>query len=598
MKNILHFMREIHSYAGSKLYVNFIGMIIMSLFESVGIFMLIPLIGLTGMIEFQLEENSPLSMFYGWFQQFPDSYSLIFILMIYVLLMSGQALFQRFQLILNGKIQQGFIRHLRDETYKSLVEADWAFYLRKRKSDIINLMTTELGRVSGGTNLLLQFIASALFTCIQIGVAFWLSAQMTISVLVFGAAMLWFSKTFIKKSTNLGNETVELSRSFLAGLSDHFNGIKDIKSNMLEESHIAWVQSKSKQMEDNILSLVKVRTTSQFLHRVVSSLLIAAFVFFAIRLFHAQTAQLMLILVIFSRLWPRMSAIQSNLENLGTLLPSFNAVVRMKEESLASKEQRYSGSRTPPAMEMKDAIELKDVCFQYEANTSYALQNIHVMIPVNQMTAVVGPSGAGKSTLIDVIIGLNRPCSGEIWIDGNRATDDSLLSLRQSMGYVSQDPFLFNGSIKENLLLVNPKATEEQLWEALEFSASAEFVRNLPEGINTVIGDRGVKLSGGERQRIVLARAILKKPSILILDEATSALDSENETKIQTALENLKGRMTIIVIAHRMSTIRNADQVIVMDKGRVAQIGAFPQLAADSKGLFHKLLGNQVKVAL
>ena len=161
-----------------------------------------------------------------------------------------------------------------------------------------------------------------------------------------------------------------------------------------------------------------------------------------------------------------------------------------------------------------------------------------------------------------------------------------------------QEPFLFNATFRENLLMIEPDATEEQIWEALEFSSAAEFVKKLPQGLDTLIGDRGIRLSGGERQRIVLARAILRKPSILVLDEATSALDTENERKIQQAIEQLKGKMTVIVIAHRLSTIRNADQVIVLDKGKIIQRGEFNQLAKEETGMFSHLLQNQSQVSL
>lgn len=176
------------------------------------------------------------------------------------------------------------------------------------------------------------------------------------------------------------------------------------------------------------------------------------------------------------------------------------------------------------------------------------------------MTAIVGKSGAGKSTLIDLLMGLLQPEKGQVLLDGIPLNGDNVNAWRRALSYVPQEPFLFNVSIRENLLLVEPRANEKQLWEALEFAAAAEFVKKLPQGLDTHIGDRGVRLSGGERQRLVLARAILRKPEILILDEATSALDTENEAKIQEALEQLKGTTTIIVIAHRLSTIRNADQ--------------------------------------
>ena len=190
-------------------------------------------------------------------------------------------------------------------------------------------------------------------------------------------------------------------------------------------------------------------------------------------------------------------------------------------------------------------------------------------------------------------MGLNVPDTGEVLVDGVPLTQKNLLSLRESLSYVPQDPFLFNTSIRENLMLIKENATEEEIWEALTFASANGFVEKLPNGIDTIIGDRGIKLSGGERQRLVLARAILKKPSILILDEATSALDSESESKIQEAIESLKGYMTIIVIAHRLSTIQNADQIIVLEGGEVIQQGAFVQLAQTSNEMFSLLLQKQ-----
>jgi ATP-binding cassette subfamily C protein len=234
------------------------------------------------------------------------------------------------------------------------------------------------------------------------------------------------------------------------------------------------------------------------------------------------------------------------------------------------------------------------VSYRYDPNKQeFALVDVNIRVPANSMTAIVGRSGAGKSTLIDLLIGLVRPESGEVLYDGVPLTARNTLAHRRMVSYVPQDPFLFHSSIRDNLKLVDPNAIDERLWEALRFAAAEDFVRQLPDGLDTIIGDRGIRLSGGERQRLVLARAILRKPSILVLDEATSALDNENEAKIQAALERLKGSMTIIVIAHRLSTIRNADQVIVIEQGRVVQQGAYHQLSSETRGTFSRLLSYQ-----
>jgi ABC-type multidrug transport system fused ATPase/permease subunit len=599
MKHILYFTKRIHSFSGRILYINLIGMVLISLFEGVGILMLIPLINLAGILDFDSNPISALSRMLELFHEFPEALRLPLILGFYILLILGQSYAQRKQTILNVKIQQGFIRHLREETYKSLLQANWAFFLNKRKSDIINLMTIEITRVSAGTNLFLQLLTSLVFTMIQLGIAFWLSSELTIAVLIFGVAIIFFSRKFIKKSNTLGKETYELSQMFLAGITDQFNGIKDIKSNMLEESHISWFRTTSQRMEQNIIKLFRISTISQFTYKGVSAFLIAIFMFFSIKMFEAQPAQLILIIMIFSRLWPRFSGIQANLEQLGSIVPAFEALIDLQRKCNDAKELNEGELHNVKPIFIKTGLECRNIYFRYNLKeTTYALENINLQIPANQMTAIVGRSGAGKSTLIDLIMGLNLPESGEVLIDGNTLNSENLLSLRRSISYVPQDPFLFNGTIRENLRLIDQNANEEQLWEALEFAAAAGFVKKLPNVLDTLIGDRGIKLSGGERQRLVLARAILRKPSILVLDEATSALDTENESKIQEALERLKGSMTILVIAHRLSTIRNADQVIVLEQGEIIQQGQYSQLASEKRGMFSSLLRKQMGVSV
>lgn len=600
MKHLLFFTKQIHAFAGRKLYLNLIAMTLISIFEGVGIFLLIPLISLTGIIQVNNTNDSiPLSHLSNLFQDLPQTVSLIIILSSYILLIIGQGLFQRHQIILNVKIQQSYSLFLKENTYKSLLQANWGFFLKNRKSDLINIMTTEIGRVSGGIQMFLQFLSSLVFSGIQLILAFWLSQQLTVSILLFAILYVFFSRKFINKSSDLGKETVELSKTFLAGITDHLNGIKEIKSNNLEDYHFRWFDRTSRKMEENVVKIIKLRSSSQLINKVVSAILLAAFVFFSLKMFQAQPAQLMLIMVIFSRLWPRISGIQSNLEQLGAVLPSFKVLIDLQNECTKAKELDGDSLRSIQPLFINKAIECHEVAFRYNSQQErFALKYMNLQIKANQMTAIVGRSGAGKSTLIDLLMGLNQPEQGEVLIDGKKLTSDNLLSLRRSLSYVPQDPFLFNSTIRENLLIIDPNATEEQIWEALEFASAAEFVKKLPNKLDTLIGDRGIKLSGGERQRLVLARAILRNPSILILDEATSSLDTENESKIQEAIEKLKGKMTIIVIAHRLSTIRNADQVIVLEQGRIIQQGQFSQLANEKRGVFSILLRKQMEISV
>lgn len=596
MKDLIYFIRKMHGMAGFKLYLNMCMILVISILDGIGIYLIVPLLGVIGVFQTDLSGVPLVSTLMDLADSWSLQLNLPVVLAIYVVIVGGQALLQRSQTLLNAKILQRFIRKLRMETYQGLLHAKWEFFLRHRKSDFNHVMTNELGRVNQGTFLFFQMISSLLFTIIQIGLALWLAPLLTLIVLVSGGVLALFGRKFIRSSKRIGEQTTELSKYYFAGICEHFSGIKDIKSNRLEPSHMDWFDRLSRKMERNFIQFNKVNSLSQLIYRLSSVILVAGFVYLALEVLRTPAEQLLMIVLIFSRLWPRFISIQTSTEQLASNFPAFRAIRELQAEYEADRE--LAGTAGVPdgeRLHLQQGITCSDVDYRYDASSpTYALRGINLHIPARRMTAIVGKSGAGKSTLIDLLMGLIQPESGQVLADGVSIQDErQLLSLRGSIGYVAQDPFLFNESIRDNLKLAAPETSDDELWEALRFSASDEFVRSLPQGLDTVIGDRGVRLSGGERQRIVLARAILKRPSILVLDEATSALDSENERQIQEALEQLKGSMTIIVIAHRLSTIRHADQVIVMEQGRIIQQGGYQQLSQDQKGTFRQLLSYQ-----
>jgi ABC-type multidrug transport system fused ATPase/permease subunit len=597
---LFYFLRKLHDYAGKILYINLFGSMLMGLLDTVGILLLIPLLSVIGIVEIGINDIPGIKLF-GFLLDMPTEQALLLILIVYVALVSIQSLLSRNIGLRDIKIHTGFINHIRLDLYSSLLKANWEFFIKRRKSDLVNSLTSELGRVTNSTFLLLQFLASLVFTAIQIVIAMFISIKMTLFVLCCGVFITFLSKRFRSKSRELGKVMNELSQSYLAGISDHFNGVKDIKSNLLEASQYKWLSTWSDKVAHERYESAKIRSNSQLLYKLFSTIMIAFFIYISFKLFLSGGASMLLIIMIFSRLWPRFTGIQANLENIASALPAVEKIMELKE--ISQNQQDLGGlinikDKKVGSVDFNESLECSNVSFRYNQDSnSFTLENINLKLKVNQMTAIVGKSGAGKSTLIDLIMGLLKPESGAILIDNKELTNSELLSLRNSISYVPQDPFLFHGTIRENLLMIKPDASEEELWDSMKFSSAAEFVRALPDGLDTIIGDRGIKLSGGERQRLVLARAILKKPSILILDEATSALDSMNEMKIQNAIEQLKGSMTVIVIAHRLSTIRNADQVIVLEDGKIVQQGEYEALSNDKNGLFSNLLGNQLKVA-
>jgi ATP-binding cassette subfamily C protein len=222
---------------------------------------------------------------------------------------------------------------------------------------------------------------------------------------------------------------------------------------------------------------------------------------------------------------------------------------------------------------------LDKVSFKYDhAQEDCTVEGIDLTIPARCMTAILGASGAGKSTLADLMMGLLVPDEGRILIDGLPLSGKHLHGWRRSVGYVPQENFLFHETIRVNLAWARPEATESEMLKALESAAALDFVMALPQGLDTVVGDRGVRLSGGERQRIALARALLRSPTLLLLDEATSSLDSHNEALIQDAVERLHGDITVVIIAHRISTVSRADHVVLLDHGKIVEKGTWSDL--------------------
>ena len=240
----------------------------------------------------------------------------------------------------------------------------------------------------------------------------------------------------------------------------------------------------------------------------------------------------------------------------------------------------------------KNSIEFDKVHFEYNDGDTLVLDQVTFSIKKGEVVAMVGPSGSGKSTIADLIPRFYDVTTGSIQIDGHDLRKATLSSIRGNMGIVTQEVILFNDTIKNNIAYAQPNVTDEAIMKAAEAANALDFIEKTPEGFNTLIGERGVNLSGGQKQRLAIARALLKNPPILILDEATSALDTESEKKVQNAIENLMKDRTALVIAHRLSTVQNADKIIVIDNGQVVEIGTHNELY-ENGGLYRRLYDIQ-----
>jgi ATP-binding cassette subfamily B protein len=245
-----------------------------------------------------------------------------------------------------------------------------------------------------------------------------------------------------------------------------------------------------------------------------------------------------------------------------------------------------------PVQEVRGEFSFESVSFAYPDTEHFALKDFSLQVSPGETIAIVGPSGAGKSTLLNLIIGFLRPTTGQILLDGRDMNGLDLRTYRQFLSVVSQETILFEGTVRENILYGSDSVSEERLLQAIQEANALEFIRELPQGIDTLIGENGMKLSGGQRQRIAIARALIRNPQVLILDEATAALDTVSEVLIQEALERLKQNRTTFVVAHRLSTIRQANRIVVLDKGRIIEVGNHRQLL-ETNGIYARLYSLQ-----
>lgn len=588
MALIYVYVRELYNLSRIKFVVNFILMISLGMMEGIGVLMIIPLLTVAGVIP-GIEVSSGLSsLLNNFFQNIGLPLNLTMVLLLYIGLNFGQSWLQRLQSIIKFEIQQSFAAALSVRLFKAVAYAEWQLLISKTKSDITNVIITELERVYYGVNFFLQLVTTSIISLIQITIAFMIAPGLTLMVLISALLLFVFLQTFANDSRRLGEVITSLNSNLLFDLTEHLNGLKEIKSYGVEAAQVENFIRTREMMKKNLTRFNNLQTRTDMIYKVGAAVFISLFLFSAVEIFKLNPQDFIVISVIAARLWPKLSSFQMGLQNINIMLPAFHASKELEDECLAARENLPPGG-TSKKIELNHGVLFRNVSFAYNSNRSgYAVKDLDFILPAGTTTAFVGVSGAGKSTIVDLLIGLLKSSKGDILID-DEPLMENLLPWRNSIGYVPQDALLFNASIRENMLWVCPDVSEERIWEALRLAAVDSFIGGLPDGLDTVVGDRGVRLSGGERQRVVLARALLKKPSVLILDEATSSLDTENEKRIQQAIENLRGKMTILVIAHRLSTIRNADHILVLEHGQIVERGNYQSLIQNRDGRFHAL---------
>jgi ATP-binding cassette subfamily C protein len=547
------------------------------LIEGVGFLFLIPLLALVGVDHGGGATDAIATRLSGVMASVGLPLTLPVVLTFFVAIMVAQGLILMMQSLINLTLESRISTRLRDDLYDAILHADWHFLTRQRGSDLAHAMTSEIDRTGPLTLQLLATVATTTQIVVALAVAARIAPVATAVVSAIGVMAALALRSSAARSERLGREYAAESGHAYGLLSDGLAALRTIKSIGAERQSAGALEASHRRLVTLWHQSVANYVQTKFAIDATAVVVLAVLVYVALTVLRLPAAALLVLLYIFARTVPRVSALQHSLHLFVHALPAFAGIVDLLGRCRAAEEPR--GPAGDVALER--AIRLENVTFEYEPGRR-ALDGLSLEVPARGLTALVGPSGAGKTTAVDVLMGLLRPTSGAVHLDAVPLAPESTRAWRDKVAYVSQDPFLFHDTIRANLLKARPSATAGEIDTALTQSGAAEFVSRLPDGLETVVGDRGGRLSGGERQRIAIARALLRRPALLVLDEPTSALDPASERHVLETLARLAESTAVVMVTHRLASVREADRIYVLEQGHVVEAGTWADLTGDS----------------
>ncbi|MCF6132991.1 ABC transporter ATP-binding protein [Flavobacterium wongokense] len=489
------------------------------------------------------------------------------------------------------RLRTGVLRDIRQKLYHKIINLPVSYYSERRKGDVMARMLGDINEVQNSFFQILELVVREPLTILfSIITMFIISPKLTLFVFAFipisGFIISRVGKNLKAKSVKAQNE----NGIFISILDETLGGLKVVKGYNAEESFIKKFNDSINRLLNLSNSIGNKNNLASPLSEFLGIVTIAVLLWFGAQLVveeHALSSATFItyIALAYTILTPA-KAISKASYQVKTGLAAAERVFTLMEQENTITDTRESVDK--PSFD--DKITLENINFRYENEN--VLKDFSLTIPKGKTVALVGQSGSGKSTIANLLTRFYDVNEGVVRIDNVDVRDIKLQSLRNLMGLVTQDSILFNDTIKGNIALGKPNATDDEIIDALKIANAYEFVKDLPEGIHTNIGDSGNKLSGGQKQRLSIARAVLKNPPIMILDEATSALDTESERLVQVALENMMQNRTSIVIAHRLSTIQKADVIVVMQKGKIVEQGNHDELLSKN-GTYSKLVSMQ-----
>lgn len=493
-------------------------------------------------------------------------------------------------------VEQGIMKDMRNAAYIHLHKLPMSYFKNERVGNLISRITNDVNVIQSSVSAaFLNLVREPLTIVVLIGMAIGISWRLTLlAVLVLPFTMLiisWIGLLLRKQSSVIQSKMADITSI----LQETISGVKIVKAFGKEDYENKKFLTETKSFFRLMLKISRLRNASPPITEFLSMVVGVVIIYYGGRLVledHTlKAAEFLGFLFAIFQLMPPIKELSS--------------VVNRIQESAAAGDRVFEIIDTKPNIfdienpkivsEFKNDICFKNVSFHYDDSNEIILNDISFKVNRGEIIALVGPSGGGKTTLVDLIPRFHDPSSGEILLDGINIKDIKIERLRSMMGIVTQETFLFNESIKRNIAYGLENYPDEKIIEAAKTANAHNFICEMPNGYETIIGERGLKISGGQRQRLSIARALLKNPPIMIFDEATSALDNESELLVQEAIDRMMVNRTTFVIAHRLSTIRNANRIIVIEGGKIVQMGKHEELIKDVSGLYNKFYEMQFR---
>jgi ABC-type multidrug transport system fused ATPase/permease subunit len=576
------------------MYVVFVLTVAVALTQGFGITLLLPLLRATqngGGEQNMGTAEEVLHTLLSW-MGIADSvgYILLFIALVFL----GKGLLTFVKGVYTGYLQTQLLRELKAKLFDAYSEMEYEYYLEENTGHFINVINRQATQFFRSFASFTGFVSKVVTTLSYFAFALFIAWRFTLMALGVGLVLLFLFKY-------LNAYLRRLSRKRSAELSS----LNKLLVQSLQGFKYLIATGQVDHLRSGVTESIRRVTGYKFRQKIANSfttairepasvLLIVGVIAIQVLAMEAPIAPIFVALLFFHRGMQEVMNVQSKWQETMSGIGAVEMVFDDLEKALAHAEESGERELGP----LSEGIEFREVCFAYDEDDGDVLHDVNVSVPANHTIALVGESGAGKSTLVDMMTLMLRPRTGEVYIDGVPGKEVDLASWRSQIGYVSQETVVFDDTVANNISLwqgdvETEPALRARVIDAAERAHADHFIRDLPNGYQTVVGDRGVRLSGGQRQRLFVARELFKQPNLLLLDEATSDLDTASEQHIQDSIDALKGEVTVVIIAHRLSTVKNADRVYVLDDGHVVEKGSYHALRERVGGQFREMVEMQ-----